>query len=282
MTDSRPISDATTHQPDGERYTHGYHQVIVGSYTRRTAEVCAAFLLPRLHTDSVVLDVGCGPGTITAGLARHAGKVVGLDMSAEVVDAARNHAAECGLANASFEVGSVYELPWDDKSFDVVYAHQVLQHLSDPVRALREARRVLRPGGLVAVRDSDYETMVHAPVFPAIERWRDLYHQVAAANGGEADAGRYLLSWVTEAGFTDTETTAATTVHTDQEGRTVWGEMWAVRVAESDFADHAVGNGFATRDELREISDAFRLWAAQPSGFWAWINGEVIGVRPPG
>ncbi len=266
--------------PEGEKYTHGYHRVIVGSYTRRTAEVCAAFLLPRLRTDSVVLDVGCGPGTITAGLARHAGKVVGLDKSVEMVEEARNHAAECGLANASFEVGSVYELPWDDNRFDVVYAHQVLQHLSDPVRALREARRVLRPDGIVAVRDSDYETMVHAPVYPAIERWRDLYHQVATANGGEADAGRFLLSWVMEAGFVDTETTTSTTAHTDHEGRTAWGEMWAVRVIDSDFADHAVDNGFATRAELQDISDAFRQWAAQPDGFWAWVNGEVIGASP--
>ncbi len=250
----------------------------MGWHSRRTAETCAAFLLPRLRPDAEVLDIGCGSGTITAGLARRASRVVGLDMSAYVVDAARAHAGDCGLSNASFEVGSVYELPWDDASFDVVYAHQVLQHLSDPVRALKEARRILRPGGLVAVRDSDYETMVHAPVFPAIERWRDLYHKVATANGGEADAGRYLLSWVTEAGFTDIEATASTTTHADPDGRTVWGEMWAVRVIDSDFANHAVSNGFATRSELQEISDAFRQWAAQPDGFWAWINGEVIGV----
>ena len=281
MTDSRPISDTDTACSGGERYTHGYHQVIVEWHSRRTAEACAGFLLPRLRPDAEVLDIGCGSGTITTGLARRAGRVVGLDMSAEVVDAARAHADDCRLSNASFEVGSVYDLPWDDNSFDVVYAHQVLQHLSDPVRALKEARRVLRPGGIVAVRDSDYETMVHAPVFPAIERWRDLYHQVATANGGEADAGRYLLSWVTEAGFTNIETTASATAHTDHEGRTVWGEMWAVRVIESDFAKHAVDNGFATRDELREISAAFRQWAAQPDGFWAWVNGEVIGVCTP-
>jgi ubiquinone/menaquinone biosynthesis C-methylase UbiE len=281
MTDSQPTWDADTPRPVEERYTHGYHQVIVGSYTGRTAETCAAFLLPRLRPDAVVLDIGCGPGTITAGLARRAGRVVGLDKSADMVEAARNHAADLGLHNTAFKVGSVYELPWDDNSFDVVYAHQVLQHLSDPVGALREARRVLRPGGLVAVRDSDYATMVHAPVFPAIERWRELYHQVAAANGGEADAGRFLLSWVIEAGFAETEATASTTAHTDPEGRAEWGEMWAVRVADSDFANHAVDNGFATRDELQEISNAFRQWAARPDGFWAWVNGEVIGVCPP-
>ena len=268
-------------EPGGERYTHGYHPVVVGSYTRRSAEVCAAFLLPRLRADARVLDLGCGPGTITAGLARRCGQVVGLDRSPEMVDAARDHAADCGLDNATFEVGSAYELPWDDHRFDVVYAHQVLQHLSDPVRALREARRVLRPGGLVAVRDSDYGTMVHAPVQPAIERWRELYHLVAAANGGEADAGRYLQSWVMQAGFVDVETTVDTTVHADADSRSAWGEMWAVRVLDSDFARHAQTHGLADQAELQEISDAFRRWAAQPDGLWAWINAQVIGTRPP-
>ena len=69
-----------------ERYTHGYHEAVVGSYARRTAEDCAAYLLPRLRPDAVVLDLGCGPGTITAGLARRAGRVVGVDASAEMVD----------------------------------------------------------------------------------------------------------------------------------------------------------------------------------------------------
>ena len=264
----------------GERYTHGYHPAIVGSYTRRTADNSAAFLLPRLRPDAEVLDVGSGPGTITVGLARHAARVVGLDMSAEMVEAASALAAREGLGNATFQVGSAYQLPFDDGSFDVVYAHQVLQHLSDPVAALAEARRVLRPGGLVAVRDSDYATMVHAPVEPAIERWLDLYHQVHAANGGECDAGRYLLSWVMEAGFVDPAVTAGTTTYADAEGRAQWGGMWAVRITDSDFADHAISGGFATRADLEEISAAFTRWTAQPNGFWAWLNGEVIAVTP--
>ncbi len=268
-------------QPMSERYIHGYHQVIVKSYTKRTAETCAAFLLPHLRPDAEILDMGCGPGTITVGLASRVARIVGLDMSPEMVEDARNHATRSGLGNASFEVGSAYDLPWDADSFDVVYAHQVLQHLSDPVQALLEARRVLRPGGLVAVRDSDYASMVHAPVFAAIERWKDLYHKVAQANGGEADAGRFLLSWVSKAGFVNLRATAGTTVHADVDGRAAWGRMWAVRVVESDFAEHAVENGLATRSELQEIAQAFRQWSAQPDGFWAWLNGEVIGVCPP-
>ena len=265
-----------------ERYTHGYHQAIVGSYAKRTAETCAAFLLPRLGPEAEVLDVGCGPGTITLGLARRCGRVVGLDKSEAMVGQARERAASSGVANAAFEAGSAYQLPYDDASFDVVYAHQVMQHLGDPVRALREARRVLRPGGLVAVRDSDYETMVHAPIEPAIKYWRDLYHEVAAANGGNANAGRFLLGWVRAAGFVDPVVTTSTTTHADGEARQAWGGMWAARVVESDFADHAVNGGFATRSDLVAISAAFSRWADSPSGFWAYMCGEVIGVKPDG
>lgn len=266
--------------PATERYTHGYHPAIVGSYTRRTAENSAAFLLPRLGPDAEVLDVGSGPGTITVGLARRAARVVGLDMSAEMVEAASDLAAREKLANVTFEVGSAYDLPFDDGTFDVVYTHQVLQHLADPVSALVEFRRALRPGGLVAVRDSDYATMVHAPVEPAIERWLDLYHRVHAANGGDADAGRHLLSWVLAAGFVDPTVTSSTTTYADAEGRDLWGGMWAVRITDSDFACHAVEGGFANREDLEEISAAFTRWAAQPNGFWAWLNGEVVAVAP--
>lgn len=263
-----------------ERYSHGYHEVIVGSYTKRTAETCAAFLLPRLRPDAEVLDVGSGPGTITLGLARRASRVVGLDLSEAMVEQASGRAADGGATNTDFEVGSAYELPHDDESFDVVYSHQVMQHLAEPVRALREAYRVLRPGGLVALRDSDYETMIHAPVDPYIEHWRELYHKVAAANGGNANAGRFLLGWVRAAGFVDPVVTTGTVNHADPEAREAWGGMWAVRVVDSDFADHAVNHGLATRTELQEISAAFRRWAASPDGFWAYLCGEVIGVRP--
>ena len=252
----------------------------MGSYTWRTAENSAAFLLPHLRSDAEVLDVGCGPGTITLGLARRAGRVVGVDMSPEMVEACGALAAREGVANVSFEAGSAYELPFDGDAFDVVYAHQVLQHLADPVAALREFRRVLRPGGLVAVRDSVYATMVHAPVEPAIERWRDIVQEVAAANGGEANAGRYLPGWVRAAGFVEPAVTTSTTTFADAEGRAAWGGMWAVRATESDFARHATAGGFATRGDLEAISAAFTRWADQPSGFWAWLNGEVVAGAP--
>lgn len=267
-------------KPANERYTHGYHQAIVGSFAQRTAEECAAFLLPHLDPEAAVLDMGSGPGTITAGLAGRVRQVTGLDFSAEMVESARAYVARQGIANATFRVGTAYDLPWGDNHFDVVYAHQLLQHLADPIRVLREAGRVLKPGGLLAVREADYGTMVHGPEEPELLRWRRLYHQVTAANGGEADAGRFLLSWVMKAGFVGPVVTTGTTTYASPEGRKDWGGLWEVRVINSDFAEHALRGGFATREELTEISDAFRRWADRPDSFWAFLHAEVLAAKP--
>ena len=92
----------------------------------------------------------------------------------EVLATARRHAAEQGV-EVAFESGDVYALGYDDASFDVVHAHRVLQHLSNPVAALKERRRVTRPGGIVAVRDGDYSCFSWAPLDPRLDRWQELY-----------------------------------------------------------------------------------------------------------
>ena len=146
-------------------YTHGHHESVLRSHTWRTAENSSAYLLPHLRAGQSLLDVGCGPGTITSDLALLVapGETVGVDASADVVAQAREHAAGVGLENLRFEVGDLFALGYPDASFDVVHLHQVLQHLVDPVAALVELRRVLRPGGVLAARDSDYGAFTWAP-----------------------------------------------------------------------------------------------------------------------
>jgi ubiquinone/menaquinone biosynthesis C-methylase UbiE len=134
-----------------ETYTHGHHESVLRSHTWRTIENSAAYLLPHLRPGLDVLDAGCGPGTITAGLALRVapGTVLGVDSSGDVLEAAR--AATKHLGNVRFEPGDVYRLECEDDRFDVVHAHQLLQHLADPVAALREMRRVCKPGGRIIV-----------------------------------------------------------------------------------------------------------------------------------
>nr|XP_031857868.1 uncharacterized protein CI109_006740 [Kwoniella shandongensis]KAA5524940.1 hypothetical protein CI109_006740 [Kwoniella shandongensis] len=145
-------------------YTQGQSDSTVSAYKRRTAEVEAAFLLPHVRKTDNILDVGCGPGTITTGLAKYAteGSVIGIDLSREVIDSARRLAAVSdvpreGVGSVDFRVGNVLEtLDHPDNFFDIVFASQVFYHLplpDVPLQALSEIRRVLKPGGILATRD---------------------------------------------------------------------------------------------------------------------------------
>jgi ubiquinone/menaquinone biosynthesis C-methylase UbiE len=265
---------------NSDRYTHGHHESVLRSHEWRTAKNSAAFLIPHLRSGQSLLDVGCGPGTITSELAELVapGLSIGIDLSAEVIEVARRSASSAN-ANLTFQVGDVYDLVFADASFDVVHAHQVLQHLSRPVAALGEMRRVLRSGGVLAVRDSDYGAFLWAPEDPRLGRWMELYHGITRANEAEADAGRHLASWVREAGFEAMDVTSSNwTFHTPAE-RAWWGQLWADRVRQSEFAHQGLEYALTTPAELEEIAAAFEAWASDEGGVFVVVNLEVVARR---
>lgn len=266
--------------PD-DQYTHGHHDAVLRSHRFRTAENSAAYLLPHLRPGLRVLDVGCGPGTITADLARLVapGDVVAIDRAAEVLAEATAACEQRGVSNVTVAVGDIYALDHPDDSFDVVHAHQVLQHLSDPVAALVEMRRVCRPSGVVAVRDADYAAMTWYPPNPDLDRWQDVYHAVARANEAEPDAGRMLLAWANQAGFTEVDSSASVWCFADDELRAWWGDLWAERMISSAVADQAIEGGFASQNDLDSIAIAFRSWMTSPDGWFTVLHGEILG-RP--
>jgi ubiquinone/menaquinone biosynthesis C-methylase UbiE len=363
--------------PAPDVYTHGHHESVLRSHTWRTAENSAAYLLPHLASGQSLLDVGCGPGTITADLARRIapGWVLGIDTSLDVVTQARrtettprpagsprrgsgsvgsgspgptsagpmalgpappgsasvgsasivsrsldsgsldsgsvgSGSADLGSADSgsagstspgsvrvgsggrdptgsrstergrlSFAVGDAYALAAADASFDVVHAHQVLQHLTDPVAALAEMRRVLRPGGVLAVRDSDYGAFVWAPESPRLAQWLDLYHRVTAHNGACADAGRYLPAWVRSAGFRDVSVSGSNWVYADAQTRAWWGDLWADRVVLSSFAEQAVAAGLADTAALTDLAEGWRAWSRADGGCFVVVHVEVLARR---
>ncbi len=283
MADSSAASagPASSTQSASDVYTHGHHESVLRSHTWRTAENSAGYLLDELRPGMELLDIGCGPGTITVDLASRVapGRVLGLDREAQVIEQAKQLRSERNIGNVSFEVGDVYELELADDSFDVVHAHQVLQHLTDPVAALTEMRRVLRPGGQLAVRDSDYGAKIWAPQDERLDRWMALYHQVTKANGAEADAGRFLPGWVRTAGFGDVRVSSSTWTFADAETCRWWGELWADRVQLSSFAEQAVGYGFADTAELASIAEAWRQWSVDPGAMIVIIGVEVLARK---
>jgi ubiquinone/menaquinone biosynthesis C-methylase UbiE len=264
----------------GDRYTHGHHDSVLSSHRTRTAADSAAYLLPRLEPGQRLLDVGCGPGTITVDLAARVapGPVVALDRESSVLAEVERLAAARGLPNVSRAVGDAYALEYEDDAFDVVHAHQLLQHLSDPVAALREMRRVTRPGGIVAARDADYAAMTWYPAVPLLERWLELYRAVARANGAEPDAGRRLLAWARAAGFTDIEPSASAWLFADTQRLGWWSETWARRTTTSAVATQALELGLATADELEDIAAGWRAWARHPDAWFSVLHGEILAT----
>jgi 2-polyprenyl-3-methyl-5-hydroxy-6-metoxy-1,4-benzoquinol methylase len=260
-----------------DTYTHGHADPVLQSHRWRTAENSAGYLLPSLRPGLDLLDVGCGPGTITVDLARRVapGRVLGLDVSAAPLDEARALAARSQV-EVTFAVGDVYGLEAGDDSFDVVHAHQVLQHLTDPVAALREMARVCRPGGLVAVRDVDYAATTWFPADAGLDRWLNLYSRVARHNGAEPDAGRRLLSWAHAAGLRDTVATTTAWCFATPAERAWWGDSWAGRATASGFAEQAVTYGLATPAQLDELAAAWLRWRNADDGWLGMMHGELL------
>lgn len=261
-------------------YTHGHHESVLRSHTWRTAANSAAYLLPHLRTGQSILEVGCGPGTITADLAELVapGRVTAIETAPAALAVARQAAAERDIKTIDFQVADVHDLPYPDDSFDVVHAHQVLQHLSDPVRALREMRRVCRPDGVVAARDADYEAMTWFPESEPLSDWLSLYRRLARANNTEPDAGRRLLSWAHAAGFSQVTASASTWCYANEADRHWWGGLWATRITESAIAHQALAEG-STSDDLQRLADGWREWADAEDGWFVVLNGEIL-CRP--
>ncbi len=260
-----------------DTYSHGHHESVLRSHSNRTVENSAAYLIPHLRSGLSILDVGCGPGTITIDLAARVapGRVIGVDVAEDAITAAQKLASE----TVDFHVADAYALEYEDDSFDIVHAHQVLQHLTDPVAALREWRRVVKPGGVVAARDSIYSSKNWYPKDPMLDRWLELYHQLTDANNAEDDAGVFLPHWAAEAGFDDVAFSGSMWAYADPASREWWGGLWADRARYSSFATQSIEYGLTTAEELEEIAAAWHRWAAHPTSSFVVVHGEIIARK---
>ena len=272
---SEQLSDGSV---ETARYTHGHSAAVLSAHSRRGAADSAAYLLAHLRAGMDLLDVGCGPASITADLAERVapGRVVGLDAAAGALEAARATLRERGLSEqVEVTSGDVMALPFEDASFDVVHAHQVLQHLADPVGALAEMRRLTRPGGIVAVRDAVYSAMTWFPEPAGMEQWRSVYMATARANGGEPNAGSRLLSWARAAGFADASASASTWCYATPADRAWQSQTWAQRCLTS-FGPRAVELGLADRADLETMAQAWRQWGDSEDAWFVVVHGEVL------
>jgi ubiquinone/menaquinone biosynthesis C-methylase UbiE len=259
-------------------YTHGHHASVLRSHTWRTALNSASYLLPYLKPDMKVLDIGCGPGTITVDLAGYVpqGTITGLERAGGVLTQARALAQERGVTNIEFVEGDANNLQYEDGSFDVVLCHQVLQHVGDPVGIMREMKRVAKSGGIVAARESDYGVFNWYPSTDGLNEWQTLYAKVARRNGGEPDAGRMLHVWAKQAGLTKFRCSVSSWCYSQKDEVQWWSNLWAERTVKSSFATTAIDAQLANEQDLRMIADVWKRWGEDEDAWFAVPSGEIV------
>lgn len=269
------MTDKTT-----ENYTWRDTNIAQEVHGVRTAANVGGFFTPFLRPGMRLLDCGCGPGSITVGLAALVapGEVIGIDASADLIATAQENAARSGVGNARFQTGDVYSLPFADDSFDAVWVHALLEHLSKPVAALAEMRRVLKPGGIIGVRELDMDSLLIAPESPALSRFFDLWIRLTRENGGDTQIGKKLAGLLTAAGFQDVAMSATV----EQFGLAARQPFVPAGVAASNMMallEPFEARGYASAAEIAETRHALTEWAESPQGIALSTRCEAIGVK---
>ena len=251
---------------------------------RRNAGDYADFVLPEIGPQDRVLDVGCGAGSITLGLARVAQHTLGIDLADadETFDDARAYAAEHGIDNVEFRVGSIYDLHQADGSVDVCTMFAMLETLDDPLAGLAEVRRVLRPGGLVGASSIEYGgLLLHGPDVPLLRRFYELRLGLWEAQGDvHPYRGRELRGLLLAAGFTDVVATTAYLSYGTEERVRTFGEGRAADCRDEWFVEGLTERGLADREEIVGLERAWLRWAESPKAFAAFSWGRATGRRP--
>ncbi|GAA1660832.1 methyltransferase domain-containing protein [Catellatospora bangladeshensis] len=234
-------------------------------HATRTAASHAAFLLPHLRPGMDLLDLGCGPGSITLGLAAAVapGQTVGVDLHPQPVTGIRVVAADAA------------RLPFPDGAFDAIHAGALLQHVADPLAVLREARRVARPGAVIGLADADWDGELLHPADDTLRRSLALARRFR--EGTSPYVGRRLRELLVQAGFRDvTGSARAVCYGTPEQTREAAATMAALFAYPAAVA-RALGEGWATEAELAAMSRTWQEWGEQPGAYLARFWCEAVG-----
>lgn len=265
-----------------ESYTIGYQSNLIGWFSERSLEREGAFFLPYLEEGMKVLDIGCGPGALTLGLAERvgpSGSVLGIDIEGEQFDRSLEAAAERGLDNVAFRVGSAYELEAQVDSFDAVLAHATFYHLARPAAALSELRRVLVPGGVVGLRDSDFGGDLCEPCPQELEAAWELGRRVLSHHGADVGFGRKHRRLLNQAGFEVLSISATYDIFSLGGGAETFAEFW-IGYLGTQHRDLIEVEGWATREEVDRACSALEGWARSPDAMYARTRCEAVARNP--
>ena len=268
-------------------YGRGFKKSIADTHSWRTVDNSSKFITSVLEPNFKVLDVGSGPGSITIDLAKNyltaGGSVIGVEPTQELIDRANNlkDSTEPQLNNVEFQIGSIYELPFEDNTFDLVHSHQVVIHLQDPVKGLKELARVTKPGGYVAVKDADLDAIIVSPEKYSI--LKDYYVQKAKnAISTDTKAGRTLREKAIKAGYEPeniTTTQSYWLLADDHLSKKQWAELAINRIktgGEILFTKDAKKN----EEMCNEAIAKWQEWVDDNSSLFNISHFEIVYKKP--
>ena len=248
----------------------------------RTAEVCGKFFRHCIKDNSDILDCGCGPGSVTLGLAEWAssGKTIGIDLNGDQFEIARASAEEKGISNIEFQKASIYELPFEDNQFDLVFSQAVFVHIPDHKKAMSEIHRVLKPGGYVALRDIINSLILISPSDPLVEKLRVLFRKGMTASGGDPDIGLSLGQLLLDNHFDELEVSVEWEHSPNHEFRTEYFANHVDVFDKGEFGDLAVKEGWVTESERQKIGEHCRNLANNPAAIWGLPFVQALARKP--
>jgi len=266
--------------PGEEKYLHGYRAEHRAFLSSRTATREAAFFLPFLKPGMWLLDCGCGMGALTTSLAEWLapGEVIGIDREPSQVDAAGAWAAEKGIHNVRFEIGTIYDLPYPDASFDAVFAFTVLEHLREPRRAMREMRRVLKSGGVAGIYDPDYEALLQAPSTPGVQELNQLMRRFSEEHGSPYYA-RHQRQYLLEAGFARTEGFAFAVGGGNPQMTPLMYQV-VLKPTVDSLRPWIIEHGLADDAHLDALLAEAQAWSERPDAFFALMQCAAVAWAP--
>jgi ubiquinone/menaquinone biosynthesis C-methylase UbiE len=263
-----------------EQYTMGYGSSATAIMGQRTAEGHAAFFLPYLKPGMKLLDCGCGPGTITLGLAAAVapGEAVGTEIEETQVELARENAARRNVNNVSFKVGNIYGLPFEDNSFDAVFISAILGNLQDVPKGFRELYRVLKPGGVIGVKEFDHGGDIFYPIDAGIRKYIELYLRMRHENGHDGEAGRKVGVYLIDAGFEELKLSAC---YENVSGPEMLNGAVQLNVGllKDGWAEEFTRRGWASTQDIDEMSQSWLNFSRTPGALLAVTWCEAIAFK---
>ncbi len=226
-----------------------------------------------LRPSMKVLDIGSGSGIRSLEIARYVkqGSVLGVDTSKTLLSAANQLKTKKKAKNLEFINADLFSAEIPQASFDFAYMRLVLQHLPDPVAALKAIKGYLKPSGILFIEETDRDWMM---IYPTPKRWNQMYErakEIQTEKGGDPRSGRKLGHYLVQAGFKNVQGSLVP-VHGSGSVLDDWLENYAPTFF-NNLSEREAQQGLAALSEIKKLNEKSPVYFHQ-----IWFQG--VGVKP--